>query len=684
MRKVLFTLHPSFIQRNNWKLLAALRRNLELAKKESWYADVKRAPTHYILNPTVEQAQNSLRVGDKRPFVFDIETVRATGELLMCGVSRAPGHVVVLPWRQPFITMFKAAWTDASSVKVGQNSEAFDIPRVEAVLNGNSACAGTRFDTIIAHALCWPDMEHGLDDLALDYSDILPWKGLKSDSLEMYNAKDVDVTHSVYLGLRKELKELALIPLMEKQMERAPVLLRMCQHGVRVNFKRQAEVRKSLESAQRKLTKRLDSAVLMITGRMRRARVYEHAADSLEAVATARWVVGQKREMGKLKTQAKRWRKEAFAMLHVNWASHKQKKELLYGDLEAPKQWKVDEYTKKRSITCDKDAVIEIRRRAEDGKYKLPYRTALKSITGVLNAWNEYDTVIGTFTQYTDAVLNPDLRLFGTTSGRLACRNPNLQNLPKRKEYSWTIRSIFEPVTRGNVFSQRDYSQIEARLQAHKSQDPVMVSAFARGDDIHASTAALCLGLARGKKVQPSEVTDLERLIHKRAVYLESYGGGWLKLQRALAAEGVYITPQQAKDTLRSLRATRPVLVRYRERLLEHVAQTRMLRNSFGRIRWFLGPAYGEVLNFPFQSDTADIILDAMVEIDRRLPDGATLCLQVHDELIAEHPLAMTDEVQKIMKDVMEAPIPELDGWHCPTDGKTGPNLAFKEYKVAA
>ena len=87
--KCVLTLHPSFIQRNNWPLLAALRRNLELAKRESWNPELNTPPTKYILNPTVAQAREVCRVGDTRPFVFDIETVRKTGELICVGISRA-------------------------------------------------------------------------------------------------------------------------------------------------------------------------------------------------------------------------------------------------------------------------------------------------------------------------------------------------------------------------------------------------------------------------------------------------------------------------------------------------------------------------------------------------------------------------------------------------------------------
>jgi len=674
MRKVLFTLHPLYIQRNNWQHIATLRRNLELARKEAWYPEVKRRPAVRVLNPTVDQALAVLRVGDTRPFTFDIETVRATGEILIVGVSREPGHVTVIPWRQPFITQFKAAWEDPASEKRGHNSEAFDIPRVDNALNNGVTCKGKRFDTILAHALCWPDHEHGLDDLALDYSDKLPWKGDHTKSLEYYCGTDVLVTDECVTGLKRELRELGLEGMMERQMRAAPVINELCSHGVRVNTERQAEVKEYLERKQRALTVKMDKGVLHITGRVRQARALDHAANSLEQVALARWVPGKKREMGKLKTIAKKLRKESFALLHVNWKSHKQKKELLYGWCEAPEQ------KNEGRLTCDADAVVEIRRRAQDPGMKLPYRSALQAITSVLNEWNEYATVIDTFTNYTDEVLYPDLRLFGTGTGRLACRNPNLQNLPKRKPYSWMVRSMFEPVRKGNVFSARDYSQIEARLQAHKSQDPTMMEAFARGEDIHKHTAAVCLTKARRASVRPEDVTSQERLVHKRAVYLESYGGGWLKLQRALAAEGVYITPQEAKDTLRTLRTARPVLTAYREALLERVAQTRMLRNSFGRIRWFLGPAYGEVLNFPFQSDVADIMLDAMVRMRNALPDGANIVLQIHDELVVEHPPHLTDEVQRVTADVMEAPIPELDGWHCPTDGKTGPNLAFKDY----
>ena len=677
MRKVLFALHPSFIQRNNWPLLSALKRNLELAKVESWSSEVKPIREQYVLNPTINEAKAMLSTRDHRPLVFDIETVRETGEIVCIGVARLGEHhhVVVIPWAQPFKMIFRACWTCDAIEKIGHNSEAFDIPRVEHALNGNGECRGTRFDTIIAHALCWPDLEHGLDDLALDYSRLLPWKGDKRDSLERYCAKDIHVTGDCAIALKRELKELGLERMMVRQMRSAPVLHEMCSNGVRVDKVRQGEVRDELTVLQEELTIKLSKCVATIGIRFSQYEEAYYHASELDATAEDNWVPGKKREMGKLKTKAKRMRIAADKLLNVNWASHKQKKELLYNTLKAPVQ-----KTKEGAVTTNAEAIIEIRRRCNDPKLakKLPYPDALKGICDSLNEWSEYDTVIGTFTHYEDDVLKPDLRLFGTRTGRLACRNPNLQNLPKRKPYSWKVRSMFVPVTDGNVFSARDYSQIEARLQAHLSGEPVLVKAFSEGLDVHRYMASLCLSNYRGRVVTPDEVTDSERLLHKRAVYLESYGGGWLKLQRTLAGEGVHVTPQQAKDTLNTLRIARPVLTQYREALLAKVAQVRMLRTPFGRIRWFLGPAYGEVLNFPFQSTVADVILHAMCEIDLLLPEGAKLVLQVHDELVVEHPPGLTDEVQEVMRSVMEAPIEELNGWSCPTDGKTGPNLAFR------
>jgi DNA polymerase I-like protein with 3'-5' exonuclease and polymerase domains len=189
----------------------------------------------------------------------------------------------------------------------------------------------------------------------------------------------------------------------------------------------------------------------------------------------------------------------------------------------------------------------------------------------------------------------------------------------------------------------------------------------------------MSLSLAYGRVVAPEEVTHAQRYVHKRAVFLESYGGAWLKLQTKLAAEGVVLGVAEVKQLLRTLAEARPTLMRWRERVLEAAERDRCLRNPFGRLRWFLGPAFGDALNFIPQSTAADIILDAMVLVYERLPKGAIMVAQVHDELIVEHPPALVKEVRAVMQESMEAPVAVMDGWQFPVEGKSGRDWTFAE-----
>jgi DNA polymerase-1 len=246
-------------------------------------------------------------------------------------------------------------------------------------------------------------------------------------------------------------------------------------------------------------------------------------------------------------------------------------------------------------------------------------------------------------------------------------------NIPSRDEWAWMIRQIFVPNEPGWLFTAMDYSQIEMRLQALFSQDEVLLEAFHTGADIHKRVASRIYGIPE------DQITKRQRYTAKRAVYLESYGGGWVTLQRKLAVEGVYLTPAETKAVLSGIASGLPERNRWKERTLKLAQRQQYLRNPFGRVRRFYGPVYGDAFNFLPQSTAADVILDAMIRLQEELPKPARLVAQVHDDLLTEHPPEMTKEVQECLRDVMEAPIAAMKGWSCPVDGKTGKDWSFRE-----
>jgi DNA polymerase-1 len=243
----------------------------------------------------------------------------------------------------------------------------------------------------------------------------------------------------------------------------------------------------------------------------------------------------------------------------------------------------------------------------------------------------------------------------GTATGRLSSSNPNLQNIPVRSELGREIRAAFtaEP---GWVLLSADYSQIELRLLAHFSQDPVLLEAFRKGEDIHARTAAEVFGVAPG--LQTPEHRRIAKVINFGIIYgLSAFG----------LAQQLGLEPSEAKKFIAAYFERYQGVKRWLDAQLEHVRQTQETRTLFGRIRpipeinaqqgVLRGFAERTALNTPLQGTAADLIKLAMIAIDRQLQEGnfrARMILQVHDELLFEAPEDELNRLRALVKPVME------------------------------
>jgi DNA polymerase I len=243
----------------------------------------------------------------------------------------------------------------------------------------------------------------------------------------------------------------------------------------------------------------------------------------------------------------------------------------------------------------------------------------------------------------------------GTATGRLSSSNPNLQNIPIRTELGREIRAAFAAAPDMTMLS-ADYSQIELRLLAHYSEDPVLIDAFRRGEDIHSRTAQEVFDLAPFAQTQE----------HRRAAKVINFG-----IVYGLSAFG--LAQQLAIEQKEAAKFIAAYFERYRgvkEWLDRQVAEVRQLgftRTLFGRIRQIpeiSSPqtnlrnfAERTAMNTPLQGTAADLIKLAMIEIDRRLTDeefASRMILQVHDELLFEGPESEMPKLKKLVKEVME------------------------------
>ena len=255
----------------------------------------------------------------------------------------------------------------------------------------------------------------------------------------------------------------------------------------------------------------------------------------------------------------------------------------------------------------------------------------------------------------TDGRIHTNFRMTVTATGRLSSTEPNLQNIPVRRELGAQIRRMFVAAP-GCVLVDADYSQIELRLLAHISGDETMQNAFKSGEDIHAVTASQVFGLPL------SEVTPAQRSSAKAVNFGIVYGISAFSL-----AQDIKVSPAEARAYIDAYMQKYHGVREYMDRVIAEAKERGYVETLFGRRRPvpelkasnFNTRSFGERVarNMPIQGTAADIIKLAMVNVRRRLrAEGleARLILQVHDELIAECPEREAERVAALLEEEME------------------------------
>jgi DNA polymerase I len=334
-----------------------------------------------------------------------------------------------------------------------------------------------------------------------------------------------------------------------------------------------------------------------------------------------------------------------LAGTEFNIGSPKQLGDILFNRLNLPKPVK---YSKGRTISTAVDVLETLAEEHPIARKVLDYRqlTKLKS----------------TYVDTLPALINPATgRLHttfyqaGTATGRLSSANPNLQNIPIRTELGRGIRAAFiaEP---GQVLLTADYSQIELRLLAHFSHDPLLVEAFRRGDDIHTLTASQVFG------VPPLMVTPDHRRQAKVVNFGIVYGLSAFGLSQNLGIE-----PAEAKLFIANYFEKYKGVRAFIDKTLEEARRDLKVKTLHGRIRPIpdinsknftqRGFAERTAVNTPLQGTAADLIKIAMIRIDKILQERglkSRMTLQVHDELVFEVPEKEVETMQSVIREQME------------------------------
>lgn len=465
------------------------------------------------------------------------------------------------------------------------------------------------FDVTLAHYLLQPEQRHGLDGPAaamLRYDmHPVPAAAKKGVKTVLAKAKPEELCDwacemaDIALRLRDPLLEAVRKEGMEQlltevEMPLAPVLARMELAGVRLDIRA------------------LDDAADALRGRL------SDLEKEIYALAGEEFNVGSPAKVG----------------------------EILFDKMQLdPKAKK----TKTGQYSTSEDILEKVAHKSPIVGKILEYRQLKKLLTTYLTALPAcVNPATGrVHTNYNQTV---------TATGRISSSNPNLQNIPVREEQGREIRRAFIP-DEGHLFLSADYSQIELRLVADFASDPIMLQAFADGDDIHAITASKIY-----HKDSPQEVTPDERRHAKTANFGILYGISAFGLASRLG-----IPRADASSLIANYFEKFPSIDKYMRDSINKARENGYTETPMGRRRYLpdinsrnqvvRGYAERNAINAPIQGAAADIIKVAMVAIDRRLREEglkSRMIMQVHDELNFDVVPEELPRVQEIVEKEME------------------------------
>jgi DNA polymerase I len=327
-----------------------------------------------------------------------------------------------------------------------------------------------------------------------------------------------------------------------------------------------------------------------------------------------------------------------------NINSPKQLGDVLFNKMLLPKPMK---YGKGKVVSTAQDVLEELAEQHSVPALVLEYRqlSKLKS------------TYLDSLPQLTDAQgrVHTTFNQVGTATGRLSSTNPNLQNIPVRTALGREIRAAFIPAP-GNVLMSADYSQIELRLMAHFSQDPLLLDAYRSGKDIHTLTASEVFGV-------DAATMDKETRARAKAV---NFGIVYGISPFGLAAQ-LNIDQKTAKQYIETYFERYKGVERFIRETLETVRRDQSVRTYFGRIRPIpdihsrnpnmRGFAERTAINTPLQGTAADLIKVAMLKIDQLIRERklkSKMTLQIHDELLFDVVPEESEQLLELVKQEME------------------------------
>ena len=684
------TLHPSFLLRGQQKQIptwvADLTKAHDLARKP--YAPPRE---DFNLFPTVETVEAFVEraLAHHLPIAVDIETLGIRpdyAKIVVVGLADGPEHAISVPFLKQGGGDY---WTRAEGVVVREalkrlfvgcplvfQNALFDATVLK--LNGYDL-SDIADDVLIAHAAIHPELPHDLGYIVSIYGDTPYWKDtfrlredvilkMPDEDLRRYNLRDAVVLHQVLPGLKEDLVETSTTHIYRGySMPLIPVLRDMTIRGMGIDqqaLKRWGRVlHKKAKTLEERLREDLhlspsfnldsdDHLRLLVYGV--RSKQFSRALEALQEYDDP----ARKRP---LRRDTQKYRdllalKEVLDTTPRLWSSGGKVKHTDGGrvsvDAEALLSLQI-------AALARRDLIARFVRPTADHRREAALIDRTLAFLEVYASYTETTKLISTYTDFptwADDRVHTGFMLHGTRTGRLASRNPNMQNQPLE------ARRIFK-AREGYTFIEGDYSNLEPRILAYLAGDEVSIEVFESGANIHDANT-LCLF--------PWITKDHEnwkdaRMAAKKYRLAMNYGGSLYSIYRKVCLEvpGLRLSFSQFKQADETYREAHAAETRWLAETGDEAVAKRELRNAFGRIRIFLGDddeVRREGCNFPIQSTAADVIGPAMVAIHKAFKGWKGLrrphlLLQVHDSLLVEAPLGQEHRVIAIMKREMERTI---------------------------
>jgi len=643
--KVIGILHPSYLMRDQDMIPATI-------------SDLKKGtdvpPEHYNLQPTVDDV---LSFYGSKVLCFDIETDRRTNKITMVGLAVRPYHVTVVPWSGNYIGALLQVLASAEEL-VGQNLIAFDIPFLER--------AEVRFksmtqvwDTMLLHHLVQPDMPHGLEFISSIFTQKPAWKHLNQQDMPLYCARDVDVTIQSYLQLRPLVKQLGMEDLYKySQVPLTKICTSMHHTGVRTNPKKLAELAIQYQKELNALLEQLPPILQSYDKPIR------------------------KREPAPAGTLGKSGKPVKF--IHVPatkridpWNSPDVVGRYLYETLGLPKQY----HPKTRKLTTDKNALERLQRKS--GNEVLSTLLKVSSLSTIINGFLDDDKD----SQAAQGIVHANFLPHGTATGRLSSSEPNMQNITPKAKY------IYVPNHDDWCWIEADFSSLENTLAAYFANDEDRLRRMNEpGFNEHKWLANKIYGL-------PINEIDKSSWQYDRAKHT-NHGADAGMGPRKMSVQ--YNIPEaDCKVLLNEWKKVNWPSAQWQERCGNQAIREGVLRNPFGRKRWFFTQkAYTEGIRMMLQGSGADICIRSMIALMYErigwseenvlkvssvlapLPKPATLNVQVHDSLLVASPVSLVEECKAQMEKAMTQPWKELGDFKFKIAFKVGaPGASWGEIK---